>query len=122
MSETKKRLGKFISLRDEQWFVWEFTHLRSSSPTYDYLRCVRLIHLMDQFIVPLGIPGQDNPELTWVNVGIALSFILVDGILHNPQMTFSNGNSDFLSCIGPWHRKVHSGGFSAMSDTAFCYG
>ena len=37
---------------------------------------------MDQFIVPPEILGKNDPELTWVNVGIALSFVLVDGILH----------------------------------------
>jgi hypothetical protein len=34
---------------------------------------------MDQLVIQPDIPYQDEPELTWANVGIALTFILVDG-------------------------------------------
>ena len=34
---------------------------------------------MDQLIINADGPRNDDPELTWVNVGIALAFILVDG-------------------------------------------
>jgi ABC-type iron transport system FetAB permease component len=34
---------------------------------------------MNQLVVQPDIPNPDEPELTWVNVGIALAFILVDG-------------------------------------------
>ena len=34
---------------------------------------------MNQLVVQPDIPNQDEPELTWINVGIALAFILVDG-------------------------------------------
>jgi ABC-type iron transport system FetAB permease component len=34
---------------------------------------------MEQLFLQASKPNEDEPELTWVNVGIALSFILVDG-------------------------------------------
>jgi ABC-type iron transport system FetAB permease component len=36
---------------------------------------------MEQLFLQETKPNEDEPELTWVNVGIALSFILVDGTL-----------------------------------------
>jgi hypothetical protein len=36
--------------------------------------------VMKQTVLQLpDIPNQDDPELTWENVGIAITFILVDG-------------------------------------------
>src|SRR5436189_525912 len=34
---------------------------------------------MNQLVLPSNTPVQDDPDLAWANVGIALSFILVDG-------------------------------------------
>jgi ABC-type iron transport system FetAB permease component len=39
---------------------------------------------MEQLFIQAAKPNEDEPELTWANVGIALSFILVDGTPAQP--------------------------------------
>jgi hypothetical protein len=67
---------------------------------------------MEQLFLRSDNPNEDDPELTWVNVGIALSFILVDGT-HSLDRT---NNSHLLDYFGPWHRKVRARSFSTMSN------
>jgi hypothetical protein len=55
--------------------------LQHSSPPYVITES-RRTSSMDQLVVRLQdpkLPDSNDPELTWVNVGIALSFILIDG-------------------------------------------
>ena len=34
---------------------------------------------MDQLVLQQGMQNEDDPYLSWLNVAIALAFILVDG-------------------------------------------
>ena len=74
---------------------------------------------MDQLVIQPDIPNPDEPELTWENVGIALTFILVDG---TPLQSLLLRKSRFFNRFRPWYREIHSRSFSTMSYTTDCNG
>jgi hypothetical protein len=88
-----------------------------------------VIHSRGLFSTPFPIMSQlvlqnpdlpsDDVELTWVNVSIALTFILVDGTLslyppHFPGLTVSC----LFDCARTWHREIHPRCFGTMSHPA----
>src|ERR1700737_4296562 len=77
-----------------------------------------ILHTMDQFILNQDIPKEQEPELTWVNVAIALSFILVDGT----SSGMVADDSCFLRCIWSWHREIRSSGLSTMFNPTIPHG
>jgi hypothetical protein len=79
---------------------------------------------MDQLVVRLQEPnlrGSDDPELTWVNVGIALSFILIDGNSCFPlAFVLICSRSFHRSWLGS--RKVRPCRFGTMSHSTHHHG
>jgi hypothetical protein len=76
---------------------------------------------MSQLIVTAPLPDPRNdPELTYVNVAIALAFILVDGA--PPQRTPALTGSHLLHHPRPRTRKVPPRSLTAMSHSTLPHG
>lgn len=65
----------------------------------------------------MNVAKEDDLELTWVNVLIALSFILVDGI----SLQVSD-NSHLFCLLWSRNREIHHGGLCAMSNSIIPHG
>ena len=75
---------------------------------------------MDQVILLEPFPIKDEQDLTWVNVGIALAFILVDGILFVTELAYLH--SRLLDWAWPGYCKVGPRRLNTMSCSIIPYG
>ena len=69
-------------------------------------------------------PVQNDPELTWLNVAIALAFIVVDSTIPPYPIvpTFDALLSLLLNYTWSWPRKIPPRRIITMSHTTLCHG